>query len=182
MNLASARRGFGLAVSLLTVTLIAGLILRATPASQTNQESQFAGQVLSASGSLVVGGAAANPGHPVAGATVHLVPVAAIDIATRMTASAIYASPYPAEAYDEPLEDAIRLRGKEFPQSTTDARGNFVIANVPDGKFFIHVTPRPDETEHLPGGDQSRRSFSADQLRGRSMGQSLRSALALVSP
>ena len=60
-----------------------------------------------------------------------------------MTASAIYAAPYPAEAYDEPLEDAIRLRGTEFPQATTDARGNFVIANVPNGKFFIHVTPGP---------------------------------------
>ena len=86
-----------------------------------------------------------------------------------MTASAIYASPYPAEAYDEPLEDAIRLRGTEFPQATTDARGNFVIANVPNGKFFIHVTPGPRDTEHLPGGDQSRRSYPADQLRGRSM-------------
>jgi hypothetical protein len=86
-----------------------------------------------------------------------------------MTASAIYAPPYPAEAYDEPLEDAIRLRGREFPQSTTDNRGNFVIENVPDGKFFIHVTPGARDAEHLPGGDQSRRSYPAEQLRGRSM-------------
>ena len=86
-----------------------------------------------------------------------------------MTASAIYAPPYPAEAYDEPLEDAIRLRGAGFPQATTDARGNFVIANVPDGKFFVHVTPGPKDAEHLPGGDQSRRSYPAEQLRGQSM-------------
>jgi hypothetical protein len=92
-----------------------------------------------------------------------------MDVTTRMTASSIYASPFPAEAYDEPLEDAIRLRGKEFPQAVTDARGNFVIASVPDGKFFIHVTPGAADTEHLPGGDQSRRSVSADLLRGRSM-------------
>jgi hypothetical protein len=97
------------------------------------------------------------------------VPVAAIDITTRMTASAIYAAPYPAEAFDEPLEDAIRLHGPEFPQGTTDARGNFTIANMPNGKFFVHVMPGAKDTEHLPGGDQSRRSFPAEQLRGRSM-------------
>ncbi len=105
----------------------------------------------------------------IAGAVVQLVPVTAMDLATKMTASAIYAAPFPAEAYDEPLEDAIRLRGTGFPKSTTDARGNFAIANVPDGKFFIHVTPASSDTEHLPGGDQSRRSYPADQLRGRSM-------------
>ena len=60
-------------------------------------------------------------------------------------------------------------RGTAFPQSTTDAQGRFVIANVPDGKFFVHVTPASNDTEHLPGGDQSRRSYSADQLRGQSM-------------
>jgi hypothetical protein len=37
-----------------------------------------------------------------------------------MTASAIYAAPFPAEAYDEPLEDTIRLRGRDFPSATTD--------------------------------------------------------------
>src|SRR6185436_17194869 len=120
------RRGIGLATSLITVTLNAGLMLRATPAGQTGQAtSAFRGQVLSASGAMVVGGPAANPGHPVVGATVHLVPVTAMDITSRITASTIYAPPYPAEAYDEPLEDAIRLHGKEFPQATTDARGDF---------------------------------------------------------
>jgi hypothetical protein len=166
-------RRFWLAVSLLSAILLAEVILRGTAASwaiqTTGQAGQFRGQVLSASGAVVVGGAAANPGHPVTDAAIHLVPVTAIDVATRMTASAIYAPPYPAEAYDEPLEDAIRLRGAVFPQSTTDSRGNFVIANVPDGRFFIHVTPGPKDTEHLPGGDQSRRSYSAEQLRGQSM-------------
>jgi hypothetical protein len=168
------RTGFWLAASLLTVTLVAEVILHAMPAASRADQvisntRQFAGQVLSASGALVVGGQGVNPGHPVAGARVHLVPVTAIDVTTRMTASAIYASPYPAEAYDEPLEDAIRLRGAAFPQSTTDARGNFAIPNVPDGRFFIHVTAAPNDSEHLPGGDQSRRSYSAEELRGRSM-------------
>ena len=141
--------------------VITGLTLAAT-----DQAIEFTGHVLSASGALVVGGEATNPGHPVVGATVYLVPTTAIDITTQMTASAIYASPYPAEVYDEPLEDAIRLGGTDFPQSTTDSQGEFVITDVPDGEFFIHVTPDAEDTEHLPGGDQSRRSYPAELLRG----------------
>lgn len=106
---------------------------------------------------------------PVAGAKVHLVPVTAIDTTSRITASAIYAAPYPAEAFDEPLEDTIRLRGAAFPQATTDAAGNFAIANVPDGRFFVHVTPAAADAEHLPGGDASRASIAAEQLRGRTL-------------
>ena len=150
-----AINSFSLAIALLTVMVITGLMLTATAA--TNQADEFAGQVLSASGTVV------------ASATVHLVPITAIDITTQMTASAIYAPPYPAEVYDEPLEGAIRLQGKEFPQSTTDSQGNFVVANVPDGRFFLHVTPAAEDTEHLPGGDQSRQSYSAEQLRGESL-------------
>ena len=156
-----------LAASLLTVTVITAPMLPATAATQ--QADEFAGRVVSAPGAFVVGGAATNPGHPVAGATVHLVPVTAMDVTSQMTASAIYAQPFPAEVYDEPLEDAIRLRGTDFPQSTTDSQGNFAIANVPDGTFFIHVTPGTGDVKHLPGGDQSRQSHSAEQLRGESM-------------
>jgi predicted CXXCH cytochrome family protein len=138
------------------------LMLRAAAApTQANQTvsaaGQFTGQVVGASGALVVG------------AAIHLVPVTAIDVTTRMTASAIYAPPYPAEAFDEPLEDAIRLRGKTFPQSATDARGHFIVSNVPEGRFFIHVTPSERDTEHLPGGDKSRQSYATAQLRGQSM-------------
>jgi hypothetical protein len=163
------------AALLLAVMLMAEMILGAAAAATSQaartagQTGQFTGQVLSASGAPAVGGASADPGRPVAGATVHLVPVAAIDLASRMTASAIYAPPYPAESYDEPLEDSIRLRGAGFPQATTNARGRFVIANVPDGRFFVHVSPSPRDFEHLPGGDQSRQSYGAEQLRGRSM-------------
>ena len=165
----SAITPFWLAVSLITVMLMTGLMLRGTAVTKQAAGTEFAGLVSSASGALVVGGQATNPGHPVAGATVHLVPITAIDITTKMTASAIYAQPFPAEAYDEPLEDALRLRGADFPQSTTDSQGNFVIANVPNGKFFVHVTPDANDAEHLPGGDQSRQSYSAEQLRGKSM-------------
>ncbi|MGE3959296.1 MAG: cytochrome c3 family protein [Vicinamibacterales bacterium] len=139
------------------------------PRPPTRQAGQFRGQVVSASGALAVGGPATNPGHPVANATVYLVPVAAIDTTTRITASAIYAAPYPAEAVDEPLEDAIRLRGTGFPQATTDAQGAFLIATVPAGKYFVHITPDPLDAEHLPGGDHSRQSYTAEQLRGQPM-------------
>lgn len=161
MLLQTARQQFREALSLLAIIVLTGLMFVAAPAvSETGQaaaQGPFRGQVVNASGAQI------------AGATVHLVSIAAIDTTTRMTASAIYASPYPAEAFDEPLEDAIRLRGAEFPQATTNAQGNFVIPNVPNGKFFIHVTPGPTDREYLPGGDQSRRSYSADLLRGRSM-------------
>ena len=114
------------------------------PGQPTRQTDQFRGQVVSAAGAVAVGGPATNAGHPVAGATVHLVPVTAIDTTTRITASAIYAPPYPAEDVDEPLEDTIRLRGGGFPHATTDAQGNFIVAAVPDGKYFVHVTPGPN--------------------------------------
>ncbi len=157
-----------LAVTLLTVVAITAGMLAGEKAAAL-QAGGFRGRVVSASGALVVGGAAPDTGLPVPGATIHLVPVTAIDTTSQMTASAIYAPPYPAEAYDEPLEDAIRLRGIDFPQSTTDSQGNFTIGNVPDGRFFIHVTPEGEDTEHLPGGDQSRQSYSAEGLRGQSM-------------
>ena len=170
-----ATRGFWLAASVLTAILTAELIARANVASSqadrtTSQTRQFTGQVLSASSASVVSRAPANPGHPVAGATIYLVPVTAIDVTTPMTASAIYAPPYPAEAYDEPLEDAIRLRGGEIPAGHDGrARQLRQSPTCPTGKFFVHVTPGPKDAEHLPGGDQSRRSYPAEELRGQSM-------------
>jgi hypothetical protein len=145
---------------LLAAALVAAIV-RAATTPQGGRATVAGGQL---SGRVVSG-----PDRPVAGAIVHLVPVSAIDTTSRITASAVYAPPFPAEAFDEPLEDAIRLRGTGFPKATTDARGNFAIANVPDGRFFVHVTPAPTDAEHLPGGNQSRRSVSAGQLRGRSM-------------
>ena len=133
----------------------------ATVATQNGRTARQAGGELK--------GRVVSAGQPVVGAKVQLVPVSAIDTTSRLTASAIYAAPYPAEAFDEPLEDTIRLRGESFPQATTDAQGNYVIATVPDGKFFVHVTPAATDTEHLPGGDQSRASVPADQLRARSL-------------
>jgi hypothetical protein len=146
-------------VSLLAVLGCAGVALSTPPGDPAESPvGAFTGQVMSAGGR-----------EGVVGAAVHLVPVAAIDLTTPMTASSIYLPPYPAEAFDEPLEDAIRRAGNEFPRATTDASGAFAIDDVPEGQFFVHVTPAPGDVEHLPGGDQSRRSYSAEELRGRSM-------------
>ncbi|MBV7337122.1 cytochrome c family protein [Chloroflexi bacterium TSY] len=109
-----------------------------------------------------------SSGLPIPGATVHLVPTTAIDM-TPITASSIYYPPFPAEAYDEPLEDAIRANGSTFPQATTGDKGEFTIIRVPNGKFFIHVTPAEGDLAHLPGGDYSRESATEEQLRGQSI-------------
>ena len=164
---------FTVGAALLTVLLAVVMVRATTAAGQGSQArgrgGRLSGRVISASGLQAMGGTALNPGHPVAGATVYLVPVIAMDLTSRITASGIYAPPFPAEAYDEPLEDAIRFRGKTFPQTTTNSDGEFVINEVPDGKFFVHVTPASDDREHLPGGDVSRQSYLAGQLRGQSL-------------
>ncbi len=139
------------------VLLIGGAAATSEAQRPPGSAGQFRGQVLNSSS------------QPVPAATIHLVPVMAMDLSTPITASSIYAPPYPAENYDEPLEDAIRLRGTTFAQARTDNQGNFLISNVPNGKFFIHVTPDAGDREHLPGGDVSRRSYPSEQLRGRSM-------------
>lgn len=107
-------------------------------------------------------------GVPVVGAKIHLVPSTAINMAP-MKASDIYYPPYRAEAYDEPLEDAIRANGFDFPNAITDTEGKFIIPLVPDGKFFIHVTPAEGDKEHLPGGDRSRIAIAAESIRGTSL-------------
>lgn len=152
-----------------TVWVGAVAVITQTPAPTPPAVARsFSGRVVS--GVLSKGGAVVSgSGHPVEHATVHLVPASAIDVTTPITASSIYAAPYPAEAADEPLEDAIRLHGTGFPTATTDAQGRFVIAAVPDGRFFVHVTPGAQDSEHLPGGDRSRRSLTAEELRKQPM-------------
>src|SRR5262245_14601411 len=89
MKLPSAKRSIQAVGTLLTAALITGILIRAASASQTSptiiQGTQFRGQVVSASGSEIIDGV--NPGHPVAGATVYLVPVEAIDLTSKITAS-----------------------------------------------------------------------------------------------
>ena len=138
------------------ILLVAALFPLLAMEASYHQTSAFSGQVINVSI------------FPVGSATVHLIPTTAIDM-TPITASDVYYPPYPAEAYDEPLEDAIRANGPKFPQAITDSEGNFSISNVPDGKYFIHVTPAAEDTSHLPGGDKSRQAYAAEELRGQFM-------------
>ena len=114
------------------------------------------------------GDAVNSVGVPVTGAKIHLVPVSYINKAP-IKASDIFYPPFKAESYDEPLEDAIRLHGMDFPNAVTDTGGRFIIPEVPDGKYFIYVTPSERDTEHLPGGDRSRLAIDARTLRSMAM-------------
>ena len=114
--------------------------------------SIFSGQVLS-SGRI-----------PIKDSTVHLVPTTSIDM-SPITASNIWNEPYLADDYDEPLEDAIRQHGQSFPLAISDKDGRFTIPGISEGDYFVHVTPADNDFLHLPGGNKSRESYSADELR-----------------
>ena len=105
---------------------------------------------------------------PVAGATVVLIVTDTIDM-TPIKATDVYAEPFVADAYDEPLEDALRRHRAMFKQATTTDSGRFQIFDVPDGKYFIYVDLDKGDDAHLPGGDRSRIAHTADDLRGMSM-------------
>ncbi len=95
-----------------------------------------------------------NPaGMPVAGATVFLVPASDIDTGD-VTGNDVLSGA--AETRDEPLEDAVRLRGASYPRGVTDAGGRVLIADVPFGTYFWFVLPAAGDTEHLPGGEGCR--------------------------
>src|SRR5687768_7549838 len=110
---------FVLAASVLAAVLVTGIMLAAAGAPPDGDE--FRGSVVSPAGTQQRTGTTTATPRPVVGATVHLVPVNAIDVTSQITASSIYKPPFPAEAYDEPLEDTIRLHGDRFPQAKTDS-------------------------------------------------------------
>ncbi len=103
-------------------------------------------------------------GDLVAGATVYLVPAGAVDALPGITSPGVLAGT--TEPFDEPLEDLVAANGATYSRATTAANGTFQIKKVPDGMFFVFVQPGAGDTEHLPGGDWSRRSVNASGLRG----------------
>jgi hypothetical protein len=90
---------------------------------------------------------------PVANATVYLVPVDKVR-KTKITAAGVLDGT--AEAYDEPLEDAMRVNAiadSKFAFAVTDSQGSYSMSNLPSGKFYVYVDP---PAPYLPGGDACR--------------------------
>jgi hypothetical protein len=100
---------------------------------------------------------------PVAGATVFAIP------AELVTWSPLTASDVKRTAtvdFDEPLESLIDSRGQTFPHTVTGSQGDYSLV-IPPGRYYLYVAPDPQtDPVHLPGGNASRRSVSAEELIG----------------
>lgn len=65
---------------------------------------------------------------------------------------------------DEPLEDNLAANKDKYKKATSDDQGNYTIADVPDGSYFIYVVPK--DNTYLPGGDKADRAVSTADLKG----------------
>lgn len=96
--------------------------------------------------------------QPIANATVYLIPAA--DVVALGKASPVNRkinSPN-----DEPMEDTLAPNRDKYQKGLTDSKGNFSIASVADGKYFVYV--EPSDKEHLPGGNLSNKSMTTAEL------------------
>jgi hypothetical protein len=87
-------------------------------------------------------------GQKVANATVWLIPAA--DVA------AMAKTPIEIKrdaTNDEPLEDNLAANRERYLKAQSGSKGEFSVAGVPDGKYFLYVEPA--DTLYLPGGDKS---------------------------
>ncbi|MBK6742896.1 MAG: hypothetical protein IPG66_07915 [Hydrogenophilales bacterium] len=111
----------------------------------------------SKSGSTVKGVVEDRDGRKVANATVWLIPSA--DVA------AMGKTPIEIKndaKNDEPLEDNLAANRERYTKGKSGANGEFSVAGVPDGKFFLYVEPA--DATYLPGGDKSRKSLNTADL------------------
>jgi hypothetical protein len=96
-------------------------------------------------------------GQKVANATVWLIPAA--DVA------AMAKTPIEIKRdakNDEPLEDNLAANRERYLKAKSGATGEFNVAAVPAGKYFLYVEPA--DATYLPGGDKSRRSLTNTEL------------------
>ncbi len=96
-------------------------------------------------------------GNKVANATVWLIPAADVAAMGKTPIEIKKDSPN-----DEPLEDSLAANREHYAKGKSGANGEFSLANVPGGKYFLYVEPA--DATYLPGGDQSRKSLSTAQL------------------
>ena len=114
-----------------------------------------------ASGATVRGTVQDKSGQAISNATVYLIPTADV-VALRKPPSIDIKKNAP---NDEPMEDTLAANRDKYQKATTDKKGNFTIAKVADGNYFIYV--EPSDREHLPGGDQSNKAVSASAVSGK---------------
>jgi hypothetical protein len=146
---------------LLTAVAILGVACSSSKSESSTQPLGLNGKVSGPSGIAVVG------------ATVYLVPSTAVPT-DEITGAGVLAGS--TVGFDEPLEDAVASMGPTFTQATTDANGNYSIAVVPDGRFFLYVEPGVGDLEHLPGGTYCRKSESAAAFRASTLDITLTSS------
>jgi predicted CXXCH cytochrome family protein len=70
---------------------------------------------------------------------------------------------------DEPIEDLLDANADTYERAAVDMDGVYRFETLPEGRHFVVWVPATDDTEHLPGGDSSRVSFSTESLVGMQM-------------
>lgn len=140
----------------LTVTLVIGACHNSSSSSSTTTVPSPSGKVLT------------TWGQAVAGAVVYLVPTDAVP-KTPITSADVLSGA--ADAYDEPLEDAVASAGAAaFPKATTGSDGAFTITGADSTKSyfpFVKVagaTVGGSAADLYPGGTLSRVARTGDAL------------------
>ncbi len=107
---------------------------------------------------------------PVPSGTVYLVPAADVEELSQ-TPIDLFLSPEATAVLkvDEPIEDLLDTNADSYEQAAVDMNGVYRFATLPEGSHFVVWAPASDDTEHLPGGDGSRVSFTTDSLIGMQM-------------
>jgi len=127
------------------ILLAAGLVL-AAPFPQAAAATTVKGAVTDASK------------QPIGAATVYLIPSAdVVNLGKGSPINRKVNSPN-----DEPMEDTLESNRDKYARATTDRKGNFSVANVADGRYFVYV--EPSDGAHLPGGDLSNKSMTTAEL------------------
>jgi hypothetical protein len=107
-------------------------------------------------GNVLSGTVKDGAGQAIERATVYLVPSADVEAMGKTPLEVKRNSPN-----DEPLDDNVAANIDKYKRGVADKKGNFRIADIPEGRYFIYVLPSGNA--YLPGGDKSgmRRTPSA---------------------
>ncbi len=101
-----------------------------------------------AAGTTVSGVVKDGSKQAVSKATVYLIPASDVE---EMAKTKLH--PKKNAANDEPMEDNLAANKDKYKKGVSDKQGNFKIADVADGKYFIYVVPA--DATYLPGGNKA---------------------------